>query len=68
LLSFVVRCHEPVHPTIASIAIRGSHVIMERDSGGCVVPMHKEVKVGTLAGLLRQAEITPEEFIEALRG
>ena len=34
----------------------GSHVIMRRGTKGCVVPMHSEVKVGTLAGLLRQAE------------
>ncbi len=34
---------------------------------GCVVPMHSGVKVGTLAGLLRQAEVTPEEFTVALR-
>lgn len=45
----------------------GSHVIMRRDSKGCVVPMHPELKVGTLAGLLRQAEVAPEEFIEALK-
>lgn len=44
----------------------GSHVIMKRDSKGCVVPMHNEVKIGTLAGLLRQAEVTPEEFMQAL--
>ncbi len=29
--------------------------------------MHAEVKIGTLAGLLRQAEVTAEEFIRALR-
>jgi predicted RNA binding protein YcfA (HicA-like mRNA interferase family) len=46
----------------------GSHVMMKRESKGCVVPMHSEVKVGTLAGVLRQAEVSPEEFIEALRG
>jgi predicted RNA binding protein YcfA (HicA-like mRNA interferase family) len=46
----------------------GSHVIMKRESKGCVIPMHSEVKVGTLAGLLRQAEVAPEEFIQALRG
>ena len=45
----------------------GSHVIMKRGFKGCVVPMHSEVKVGTLAGLLRQAEVTPEEFMQALR-
>lgn len=45
----------------------GSHVVMKRESKGCVVPMHAEIKVGTLAGILRQAEVTPEEFMAALR-
>lgn len=45
----------------------GSHVIMKRESKGCVVPMHDEVKIGTLAGALRQAEVSTEEFIQALR-
>ena len=45
----------------------GSHVIMRRESKGCVVPMHSEVKVGTLAGLLRQAEVSQEEFVQSLR-
>ena len=44
----------------------GSHVIMRRGPNGCVVPMHGEVKVGTLAGILRQADISPDEFTEAL--
>ncbi len=44
----------------------GSHVIMRRGSKGCVVPMHGEVKTGTLAGVLRQAAVSAEEFISAL--
>ena len=44
----------------------GSHVILRRESKGCVVPMHAEVKVGTLAGLLRQADVSAEEFTSAL--
>ena len=44
----------------------GSHVIMRRGSKGCVVPMQSEVKVGTLAGVLRQADLSPDEFIAAL--
>ena len=44
----------------------GSHVMMRRGSKGCVVPMHNEVKTGTLAGVLRQADVTPEDFILAL--
>ena len=45
----------------------GSHVVMKRDTQGCVIPMHGQVKIGTLAGLLRQAEVAPEEFMLALR-
>ena len=44
----------------------GSHVILRRGSKGCVVPMHGEVKVGTLAGVLRQADVSPDEFIAAV--
>jgi predicted RNA binding protein YcfA (HicA-like mRNA interferase family) len=44
----------------------GSHVIVRRGAKGCVVPMHSEVKVGTLAGVLRQADVSPDEFIAAL--
>lgn len=44
----------------------GSHVIMRRGAKGCVVPMHGEVKTGTLAGVLRQADVSAEEFISAL--
>jgi predicted RNA binding protein YcfA (HicA-like mRNA interferase family) len=47
---------------------RGSHVVMKKQiSGGevgCVVPLHQELAIGTLRGILRQAGITPEEFME----
>lgn len=45
----------------------GSHIVMRRSGIGCVVPNHKEVKVGTVNGVLRQAGISPEEFAKALR-
>ena len=49
---------------------RGSHVVMKKltvdGAVGCVVPMHKEVAVGTLSGILKQAQITPDEFVENL--
>lgn len=45
---------------------RGSHIVMRRGSIGCVVPNHREVKVGTLVGLLKQAGVSPDEFIDAL--
>ena len=44
----------------------GSHVIMKRESRGCVIPLHREVKIGTLSGILRQAEVAPEEFLKVL--
>ncbi len=40
---------------------RGSHIVLRRASVGCVVPDHREVKVGTLAGILKQAGVTAEE-------
>jgi len=33
---------------------------------GCVVPLHDELAIGTLRGILRQAQIDPEAFIKAL--
>jgi predicted RNA binding protein YcfA (HicA-like mRNA interferase family) len=46
---------------------KGSHVMMRRGSQGCVVPLHREVKRGTLAGILRQADVSAEDFLAALR-
>jgi predicted RNA binding protein YcfA (HicA-like mRNA interferase family) len=43
---------------------RGSHVVLRRGSSG-TLPMHDELKRGTLAGILRQAEVGADEFIEA---
>ena len=47
---------------------RGSHVVLKKQlpSGraiGCVVPLYQELAIGTLRSILRQAEITPEEFM-----
>ncbi len=46
---------------------RGSHIVMRRGSAGCVVPNHRELKVGTLIGVLKQAGVSPEEFLDALQ-
>ena len=45
---------------------RGSHVVMRRGSAGTVVPLHREVKLGTLNGILRQAQIAADDFLAAL--
>jgi hypothetical protein len=33
---------------------------------GCVVPVYAKLRVGTLSIVLKQAQVTPEEFIENL--
>ena len=46
---------------------RGSHIVLRKGSSGCVVPNHHELKVGTLSGILKQAGVSPDEFIKVLR-
>jgi len=50
----------------------GSHVVLERvrvvqQIDSCSVPLHDELDSGTLAGNLRQANVTLEEFLDNLR-
>ena len=49
---------------------RGSHVMPKRvtldGEIGCVVPLHRELAVGTLRSVLKQARVTPEEFLAQL--
>jgi predicted RNA binding protein YcfA (HicA-like mRNA interferase family) len=45
---------------------RGSHVVLKKKVGdeevGCVVPLHAELAIGTLRGILKQAKVTSEAF------
>lgn len=49
---------------------RGSHIILKKETPegtiGCVIPNHKELAIGTLRGILRQANISPDDFMENL--
>ena len=45
---------------------RDSHGVMKLNDAGCVVPIHAEIKTGTLGGILKQAGVSVEDFIEAL--
>jgi predicted RNA binding protein YcfA (HicA-like mRNA interferase family) len=49
------------------IGQRGSHVKL-RNAGGrtVIVPLHSELARGTLASILRQADLEPAEFIDLL--
>jgi predicted RNA binding protein YcfA (HicA-like mRNA interferase family) len=48
----------------------GSHVVMKKETEdgeiGCVVPLHRELKIGTLSSILKQSQISIEEFIGSL--
>lgn len=54
----------------AQVRQRGSHVVLKKQTSegqvGCVVPLHHELAVGTLRGILKQARITPDELMENL--
>ena len=50
---------------------RGSHVVLKKriskeEEITCVVPLHSELTIGTLRGVLKQARVTPQEFIKHL--
>ncbi len=44
----------------------GSHLILRKDNRTVVVPQHKPIKPGTLKGVIEQAGLTLEEFVEEL--
>ncbi|MGD0996486.1 MAG: type II toxin-antitoxin system HicA family toxin [Candidatus Bathyarchaeia archaeon] len=50
---------------------KGSHVRLKRKTADrvyiVVVPVHPEVKTGTLKSILRQAGLTDEEFADLLK-
>jgi len=45
---------------------KGSHIILRKGSVGCVVPNHRELKTGTVSGILKQAGVSADEFIAEL--
>jgi len=49
---------------------KGSHAILQRQTPdgtrGCVVPMHLEIQPGTLRGILKQAGVDLDTFLDVL--
>ena len=49
---------------------RGSHVVLTKSTPGaklgCVVPLHRELKTGTLRGILRQGKVEADDFLAVL--
>lgn len=44
---------------------KGSHFILRKDSKVCVVPVHgsKDVPVPTLVNIIKQSDLTEDEFL-----
>ncbi len=53
-----------------SIRQKGSHLIMKKRTPEgkitTVVPMHKEIDIGTLAEIIRQSKLSKDEFLNLL--
>ena len=49
---------------------RGSHVILKKEipegKVGCVIPLHRELAIGTLRSILKQAKISTDDFLKNL--
>jgi predicted RNA binding protein YcfA (HicA-like mRNA interferase family) len=48
------------------VSTRGDHAKLRRGNQRVVVPLHKELKRGTLAGILRSIRMSPEELRDLL--
>jgi len=49
------------------VRTKGSHAVYRRPDGRVVViPEHGTIKRGTLGAILRQADLTPAEFLKLL--
>lgn len=50
---------------------KGSHIILIKESEqgriGCVVPLHKELKIGTLRSILKQAKLSEDDFMKLMK-
>lgn len=55
----------------AAVRQKGSHVILRKFADGkkivTVVPLHKEVKLGTLFGILELGKVDRDEFLRKLK-
>lgn len=58
------------HLGFRQVRQKGSHVVVRKETTqgafGCTVPLHKELKIGTLKGILRQAKVNLEDFLKVL--
>lgn len=46
----------------AKVRQKGSHAVLRKGGIGTVVPLHKVLAIGTLKGILRQAQVEEEDL------
>lgn len=46
---------------------KGSHVVLRKEDRGCVIPVHKELAIGTLRNAIKQAGITADDFVNVYK-
>ncbi|PKL96033.1 MAG: hypothetical protein CVV18_03205 [Gammaproteobacteria bacterium HGW-Gammaproteobacteria-8] len=65
-LSGAEICKIPGANGFAQVRQEGSHVIMQKSVGGSTVtvpvPLHKELKTGTLQSIIRQSKLARDLF------
>jgi predicted RNA binding protein YcfA (HicA-like mRNA interferase family) len=50
----------------ARVGQRGSHMKLRKAHLTVIVPLHKQLAAGTLRSIIRQSEMSVEEFLELL--
>lgn len=50
----------------SAVRQKGSHVVLRKGQIGTVVPLHKELKEGTLKGVLELAKVSFQDFCKYL--
>ena len=59
------------HLGFEQVRQRGDHVVLRKQTPegavGCVVPLHRELAIGTLRGILRQARVTVDADVRRSR-
>ena len=53
-------------PGFSSTRQTGSHIRLARGKSRVTVPMHRNLVAGTLQSILRQADVSAEDFVNAL--
>lgn len=51
----------------AVVRQRGSHVVLRKQDKGCVIPVHQVLAIGTLRSAIRQAGLSPYDFVDAYK-